>query len=277
MSIPNVQNATMPIGFAEHQALPAIREADWEQLDDYEAQLRGMASYIDSMKADVLEVEKALRIVEARRGEILGMAVTQGARTDLSMHEKVEDVSAPTASRYRKIARAWEDVWPHIVQASRRSDVTQAAILRLIDNLAGVSAPAENAPAPAPAPSAPVSPPAPPAESAPQEEEEQWDEINLLAELEFLQANNTELQERVEVLQQDDKTMALAKLMDKNKALTQRVDVLTRDCKEREAQAKAANKRLQQIAKLLKVEDWKDIVPAIKELQRMQGAGHEGD
>ena len=54
--------------------------------------------------------------MEYRRGVLLGPDDRQGERTDLHAHVNV-DVSSQTASRYRKIARHWDEVWPPILKA----------------------------------------------------------------------------------------------------------------------------------------------------------------
>ncbi|MFQ5823271.1 MAG: hypothetical protein ACE5JB_04375 [bacterium] len=59
-------------------------------------------------KGEAAEIEKALRIVEWRRGMILGNG-EPGKRTDLQPVPCVGQVkiAKQTASRYRKIARYW--------------------------------------------------------------------------------------------------------------------------------------------------------------------------
>ena len=58
--------------------------------------------------AKVPEYEKALRLVERRRGVLLGVDLRQGQRTDLELPTCVSEVHPKTASRYRKIARYWD-------------------------------------------------------------------------------------------------------------------------------------------------------------------------
>jgi len=130
--VPDPRQQPVPKGWAADVAAPLIEAATWDELDEAEAQLMGMASYIESFDGDVVEFEKALRIVEYRRGVLLGPDVTQGERTDLCEHAQV-DVHPRTAVRYRKIARHWDEVWPHILRAEHRSQVRQTRILKLID------------------------------------------------------------------------------------------------------------------------------------------------
>lgn len=133
LAIPNPANQPVPPGWVEHVALPAIlATVDWAHLDEYEARLRAFASYIESYDGDNVEFEKALRIVEKRRGDMLGTTVTPGARTDLNTHVEVQE-SSMTMSRWRTIARHWDDLWPSIRDAKKKGEVTQAAVLRRID------------------------------------------------------------------------------------------------------------------------------------------------
>lgn len=123
LSIPDPRNAPVPAGWFETVALPAILGTDdWSDLDEYEARLKAFASYVDSFDGDALEFEKALRIVEKRRGELLG--------DDIRHTHVTIEVSRQTATRWRTIARKWEDLWPAIRDAKSRSEVTQAAVLR---------------------------------------------------------------------------------------------------------------------------------------------------
>ncbi len=72
--VPDPSTSVYPVGWWEKYALPAIEAAEsWEALDDMEAQLLGYISFIESKGKDSLELEKALRIVERRRGEMLGV------------------------------------------------------------------------------------------------------------------------------------------------------------------------------------------------------------
>lgn len=133
LAIPRAGTEIVPPGFATEIFAPVAMSLPWEELDEAESQLLAMASYVDSMQGDVVEYEKCLRIIEYRRGVLLG-AGQQGARTDLQPFPSVEevDVAPATASRYRSIARAWDDVvWPFLLDAKERRDVTQAAILRV--------------------------------------------------------------------------------------------------------------------------------------------------
>lgn len=134
LEIPDPRKQLVPAGWTENVAAPAILQAtDWEWLDEVEARLRAVASYIESFQGDRLEFEKALRLVEARRGQLLGPDVRQGERTDLTPPRAGElDASDGTKHRWRRIARSIDRVWPEIRDATDPRDVTQAAVLRKV-------------------------------------------------------------------------------------------------------------------------------------------------
>lgn len=104
----------------------------WDELDEYEARLRAFSSYIVSFAGDALEYEKALRLVDKRRGDLLGEKA-QGSRNDLTSAERGgSDESEGSRQRWRQIAAGWEIAWPLIRDAQSRGQVTQAAVLRLL-------------------------------------------------------------------------------------------------------------------------------------------------
>lgn len=129
LTIPDPRKHPVPAGWAESEALPVIRATEsWELLDEYEGRLKSFASYIESFDGDATEFEKALRVVECRRGELLGIEKYARLRTfdgDESSHD--------TKERWRRIARAWDALWPSIRDAKDKSAVTQAAVLRRIE------------------------------------------------------------------------------------------------------------------------------------------------
>lgn len=126
LAIPDPRKQPVPPSWCENVALPAIAETtDWNALDEYEGRLRAVASYIDSFEGDILEFEKALRIVEKRRGELLDKKFSRSK----TFHP---EESAAVQSRWRSIAANWETVWPVIRDAKTRREVTQAAVLRLV-------------------------------------------------------------------------------------------------------------------------------------------------
>lgn len=130
LAVPDPRHSTVPSGWAIEFAAPAILGTeDWNFLDEAEGRLKAVASYIEAFGGDRLEFEKAMRIVEKRRGDLLGVDVGPGSRTDLTMQRKVDE-HHDARHRWRTIARNWDKLWPIIVEARKVSEVTQAALLR---------------------------------------------------------------------------------------------------------------------------------------------------
>lgn len=141
LTIPDPRAGNVPAGWFQSFAEIA-KPLSWDELDEAEGRLRGLASYIESFDGDIVEFEKALRIVECRRGVLLDPDVKPGERTDLNRPTRgtVPDIPKQTASRYRKIARHWRDViWPHLLEATSKSKVTQTHVLKLTDGGAHVA------------------------------------------------------------------------------------------------------------------------------------------
>ena len=134
LTVPDPRQSNVPVGWFESVA-PTVGEMSWDELDDAEGQIKAVASYIESFGGDSLEFEKAMRLVECRRGVLLGVNVKAGERTDLNRttHGTV-DITKQTASRYRKIARYWDEVvWPHLLACKNRHQVSQTRTIGLID------------------------------------------------------------------------------------------------------------------------------------------------
>ena len=134
--VPDPRIKPVPTGWWESVAMPVIESlADWDELDEAEGRLLAMASLIESMDADSIEFQKALRVVEAKRGELAGEAPGQGSRSDLNFgtHAEVPDDADPrTVSRWRTIRRGWDKIMDHLRTATERREVSQAACLRLV-------------------------------------------------------------------------------------------------------------------------------------------------
>ena len=104
-------------------AAPAILSAeDWGFLDEAEARLKAVATYIEAFSGDRLEFEKALRVVEKRRGDLLLGGTTRGT-----------DDSKQTATRWRTLARNWDKLWPLIIAAESVREISQAELLRCVN------------------------------------------------------------------------------------------------------------------------------------------------
>ena len=138
LAIPDAAHIPIPTGWLEQVFAPAVAEADWEMLDDAEGRIKAIAAYLEAHDADAVELEKAMRVVEARRGVLADVDVEPGDRTDLNTHVKVPAHESPmTVSRWRKLARNWDWLWPKVLEASNRPSVTQARCLKYIDERIG--------------------------------------------------------------------------------------------------------------------------------------------
>ena len=137
LAIPDAVHTPIPTGWLEQVLAPAVAVSSWEELDDAEGRIKAVASYLDAHGTDATELEKAMRVVEARRGDLL--PTEQGKRNDLKPFPRMEevDVSAATASRYRALARNWDWLWPKILAATNRASVKQARCLKYIDERIG--------------------------------------------------------------------------------------------------------------------------------------------
>ena len=73
---------------------------------------------VEAHQGDVLELRKALRFVEARRGQLLGPAPGQGKRTDLQpLNPSVEvDASNITVNKWRRISALNGELLTQLVQ-----------------------------------------------------------------------------------------------------------------------------------------------------------------
>lgn len=131
--IPDPRLQPVPPGWFESFA-PVAARLSWEELDEAEGQLLALVAFIESYNGDAVEFEKALRIVERRRGVLLGEP-QPGRRSDLEpltrTLEVADDVSAMTVSRWRAIARGWDAIWKHLLNAKTRRDVSQAEVIRV--------------------------------------------------------------------------------------------------------------------------------------------------
>jgi len=131
--VPDPRTTNVPAGWWDANVLPAIQScASWDQLDEYEGQLLAMASLIESFGGDGVEFEKALRVVECRRGELLG---DRPPGRPLTNSPSVENFPASEGAkaRYRQIARYWPDlIYPYLLAETEKWKVTQASVLRLV-------------------------------------------------------------------------------------------------------------------------------------------------
>jgi hypothetical protein len=132
LAMPDYHADLVPAGWWSEIAGPVIEAAEtWEELDDLDTQLEAFIGFAEAIDKDYrVEFEKAKRIIERRRGEFLGVDVTQGRRTDLDATSPCPeelDVSDAGARSPR-----WDVIRPHLDAARGWHEVTQAACLRLV-------------------------------------------------------------------------------------------------------------------------------------------------
>jgi hypothetical protein len=239
-------------------------EAAWEDLDEYEAGLRAMASYIESLeKGDAVELEKALRIIEARRGELLGLDAGPGRPAKLSTRGQLSEVANATANRYRKIARHWQTIWPEVARFTDRRDVTQAAILRMIERIEEAAKPVKS-PDKTPDKS-PNRKPDPNAE--PELEDDGWGDVDPIAELELSIEREAKQAELIEHLTKEDKNREILALHSRIAGLEARIGQLTNTAREAQKQADMQGKVLRKLRERTQKQRNSDAMERVEELE----------
>jgi hypothetical protein len=135
LSIPDfTETAVLPNGWLEKEIAPLIIKADESTLYEYEDQLKAIADLLERKNPIArVEIEKALRIVDCRKGELFGEAKL-GRPKDGNVSSMKLNSNKVEVSRCRKIASHWKELWPRIREASDESAVTRAAVLRMINN-----------------------------------------------------------------------------------------------------------------------------------------------
>lgn len=138
--VPDPSAGVVPAGWWQQVAEPVIAAVrSWQELNELEAQILAMAAFIEAKGGDRLEFEKALRIVEKRRGELLGPEPRKrGPSTGDEFRPQaaeIQDVKLPpekTARTYRALARHWPLIYPLLLAESDPKKVTQIALLQWI-------------------------------------------------------------------------------------------------------------------------------------------------
>lgn len=135
--VPDPRVQTVPKGWWEDYALPVVQRAGtFRELDDLQWKVQAVADYLASARANRFEFEAALRVIEARKGELLG---------DRRKSPRVEstddtDSSEGTKHRWRTLAANWVDVVRPAIEAAAAKDepsyrdVSQAKLLRACES-----------------------------------------------------------------------------------------------------------------------------------------------
>jgi hypothetical protein len=262
--IPDLRTSNLPVGWAEDYVMRGVIDAPWDDLDEYEAILRARASYIESLeKGDAVELEKALRIIEARRGELLDHTVVPGGRPNLPTRGEVE-VTSQTASRYRKIARHWQSIWPEIARSTDRREVTQAAVLRMIERIEAAAKPERPPEKPTPK----AVPKLQAHQPEPDPEHEGWGETDLLSEFEKLVEESAKKDELLDHLTKDDQVRENSALLARIAGLEARIGQLTTTAREAQNMAEANSKVLRALRDEYQVERNSQILELSREQRR---------
>lgn len=147
LAVPDPRTEAVPAGWWDMVVRPEIEAAEtWEQLDEVESKLAAIVAFVEALGGSVVEYEKALRIVEKRRGELLGPK-RQGARSDLSPASDNFEVSRQTISKWKTLAEHWDSiVYPYLLEAEDRRQVTQTNLLRLIKQRIAADKPPNDTP-----------------------------------------------------------------------------------------------------------------------------------
>jgi len=135
-AIPDPRREMVPPGWLD-EFVPAVDSIDeMGGLDELEARLLAVAAYIESFAPDAVDFEKAKRVVEKRRGDLLiGLSRTPGQRTDLEPVPRAVqvDVTKQTATRWRKLSAHWDDLlWPYLAEQDKKDKCTQSHLLRIV-------------------------------------------------------------------------------------------------------------------------------------------------
>lgn len=131
LSIPQNVAAPIPTGWWHTEAQPLIDAADWDELNRYSDELKAAIALAELMgREDVIELQKARRVIEKRRGELLG-PMRPGARHDLQPDDRDHQVHRTTATNYKRIAQAWPILEPHLLEAQKSTEVSQRALLNI--------------------------------------------------------------------------------------------------------------------------------------------------
>lgn len=144
LAIPDPRTQTVPTGWWETYAMPVIAAAEtFDELDELQWRVQAVADYLDVIRIDRLEFEAALRLIEVRRGELLGGGRRGRRPRNLPRVEDSTESSAATLHRWRTLAAHVNDVvLPAIREADSYRQLSQARLLRLCD---------DDGPGPAPA------------------------------------------------------------------------------------------------------------------------------
>jgi N6-adenosine-specific RNA methylase IME4 len=132
--VPDPRLAPVPAGWWDSHVRPTIGACEsWTQLNEYEGQLQAMANIVESLGGESLEFQKALRVVEARRGELLGDPGPGRPPKEIRQRAAEFSISPRTITNYRRIARSWDaTLYPYLLQQTDPRKVSQSHLLQVV-------------------------------------------------------------------------------------------------------------------------------------------------
>ena len=240
-----------------------------DEVKDIRDKAEAMAAYARQAK-DTELVQWATEIkvrAERRAGQMLAeMELKPGKKpignTMVPIAQSLSDIgiSKNESSRWQKLAAVTDTQFEQAVSAAKEvaGEVTTAAMLRVA-----------KANDPAPAPSKPA--------AKPEVKEDELDDHGvtsdeLLEQMQETQAENEQLQERVEIMAQDDKAAEIDKLLTRIYGLEGRIKQLMMQVKTSSDGEKYHATVIHKLRKLLGVEGHKEIIAAVTALVEAQKA-----
>ncbi len=134
LAIPVAQTALVESGWWHDVALPIIDVAEWDDLNQYDAELKAHIAIFELLgREDKIELLKAKRVVDKRRGDLLGEAEHGGDHRskEFQLPHEVVEIHHTSATRYRRLAAAWPVLETHLLEATVSTEVSQRALLDL--------------------------------------------------------------------------------------------------------------------------------------------------
>lgn len=266
----------VPQGFAIHYFAEHVNAASWEQLDEAEGRVARLCGITSEFQKDELELRKAWRLIEVRRGILLGVDRAPGGPTPENFQRPESlGMSPALASMCRKFARYSHVVFEHLDGATELRQVSQDAIKALIaEHEKREAGPERSKPSAEPStngkgPGAGTDDDAETASDAPLEVDGYDladDAPDPVEEWERAEAENERLRARVESLSADDQGAELAKWQERYARLEGRLNQAVNEKNAAVRQARYQGDILGKLRRLLNCDSNGEIVGAITDL-----------
>lgn len=131
LAIPQPAAEIVQAGWWHEVAQPIIEQSEWDDLEKYSKELKAYIGIFEALgREDKIELTKAQRVVEKRRGELLGEpeAGFHGNQHVVVSHEQ-PPFHKTSVNKYRRIAQAWPVLEDHLLSATDTKEVSQRALL----------------------------------------------------------------------------------------------------------------------------------------------------